>query len=633
MSTSPAFAHLDREVIAARQHRLDEAALMLRTHFVGIDRIVEELVDAVRVWYVAPELVTRPVIVNLWGMTGVGKTDLVRRLVDALDLADRFVEFELSNSDGTSWARSVAARLEDAGAVEGRPTLLLFDEIQRFRTIDNDGDPVPSTRFTDFWELLSDGRLARRSSPDLDYLLTHLTLTAQEHRRAREAGETVDSPTVGVWAAQQLKQELQLSGDLAELSQLTHEEALRRAETALATKRVYAPIDCTRCLVVVSGNLDDAFPMAGQGSDADVDADTFAAMSRRVTMVDIKDALLKRFTPEQVARFGNTHLVYSSLRRRDFETLITREVERVCDSARAAFGIEVAVDKSVHRLIYRNGVFPVQGVRPVLSSVTDILESNLGRLLFEAVLADEASVGLRYDERHARLLGTVGDRVVTLRHSGRIDAIRAQASADEVANVAVHEAGHALLLALELGLAPLQLTARVASAYAAGFTTGHAHFRSAAGLLTQVRIALAGGLAEEVVFGPELASVGRESDRARATELVVDYVRKHGFAESFTAYRMLPGLYAMGTRGTDVVVEAMMARLADEARASLEAHRDALVALACALAEAGSLPAATVVAVLAEHGVTAQVHDERHREVPPYRRLLDAEAAGARRTA
>ena len=38
-------------------------------------------------------------------------------------------------------------------------------------------------------------------------------------------------------------------------------------------------------------------------------------------------------------------------------------------------------------LIYRNGVFPVQGVRPVFSSVIDILESNVSRFLFEALMA------------------------------------------------------------------------------------------------------------------------------------------------------------------------------------------------------------------------------------------------------
>ena len=41
------------------------------------------------VCYAMPQVLSRPVIVNLWGMTRVGKTDLIRRLVKALDIQDR----------------------------------------------------------------------------------------------------------------------------------------------------------------------------------------------------------------------------------------------------------------------------------------------------------------------------------------------------------------------------------------------------------------------------------------------------------------------------------------------------------------------------------------------------------------
>lgn len=37
-----------------------------------------------RVWALIPEALTRPVIINLWAMTGVGKTDLVRHLISEL---------------------------------------------------------------------------------------------------------------------------------------------------------------------------------------------------------------------------------------------------------------------------------------------------------------------------------------------------------------------------------------------------------------------------------------------------------------------------------------------------------------------------------------------------------------------
>lgn len=178
MSTENLAADLvafDRTEIAARQEQLTRARAELKAHFVGIDAIIDELCDAVMIWFVAPELLTRPVIVNLWGMTGVGKTDLVRRLVRALDLADRFVEIELTNADSTTWHTSVVSRLAESGALEGQPTFMLFDEIQRFNTLDHEGNPVPNTKFSDFWELLSDGKLARRENTDLQFLIATLS--------------------------------------------------------------------------------------------------------------------------------------------------------------------------------------------------------------------------------------------------------------------------------------------------------------------------------------------------------------------------------------------------------------------------------------------------------------------------
>ena len=297
---------LDRADIAARRARLETARATLKEHFVGIDAIIDELCDAVTVWFVAPELLSRPAIINLWGMTGVGKTDLVRRLVRALDITDRFVEIELNNGDSTTWHSSVVSRLSESGALEGRPTFMLFDEIQRFNTLDHEGNPVPNTKFSDFWELLSDGRLARRENPDMQYLIASLSYQAAEHKRRRSAGEEGADPTIGIWQARELKSTLRLEDELERLATMTGDEAVARARSAQNLKMVYEPIDCSRSLILVSGNLDEAFAMATRGAEADIDADVFAAYADKVTVVDIKAALTKRFKPEQVARFGNT---------------------------------------------------------------------------------------------------------------------------------------------------------------------------------------------------------------------------------------------------------------------------------------------------------------------------------------
>jgi len=122
---------------------------------------------------------------------------------------------------------------------------------------------------------------------------------------------------------------------------------------------MFAPIDCSKSLLIISGNLDEAFSMAGQTAEADVDADIFHAFTSKITVVDIKNALTRRFKPEQVARFGNVHLIYASLRRAHFEEIIRRQLALVATTTSAAFDVDVTIDASVAELVYRNGVFPV----------------------------------------------------------------------------------------------------------------------------------------------------------------------------------------------------------------------------------------------------------------------------------
>ena len=143
--------------IEARKQILENTRVELKAHFVGIDETIDDLLNYIQIWYLMPEILTRPIIVNLWGMTGVGKTDLVRRLVKCLNFQDRFVEVELNHNEGGGWESSVGAMLNNNGISDGKPAMVLFDEIQRFNTINGDGSPVQSSKFTDFWELLSDG--------------------------------------------------------------------------------------------------------------------------------------------------------------------------------------------------------------------------------------------------------------------------------------------------------------------------------------------------------------------------------------------------------------------------------------------------------------------------------------------
>ena len=77
----PTEAH--RALLAQRQQALAQAAAQLKAELFGIDDVIDRVVDAIRAWYALPQLITRPVIVCLWGLTGTGKTQ--QRIVATTD--------------------------------------------------------------------------------------------------------------------------------------------------------------------------------------------------------------------------------------------------------------------------------------------------------------------------------------------------------------------------------------------------------------------------------------------------------------------------------------------------------------------------------------------------------------------
>jgi Peptidase family M41/ATPase family associated with various cellular activities (AAA) len=615
---------LDRDEIRRRSELLTSARDELREHFIGIHEMIDELIDTLRVWYLMPEVLTRPVIVNLWGMTGVGKTDLVRRLVKILNMQDRFAEVELSNGDTTQWHSSVGSVLERNGLQDSKPKIVLFDEIQRFNTLDSDGKPLENTKFTDFWELLSDGRLAKRERDDLDQYLSSYMSRRNDSQKKLAKGEEVDVNRVGVWEAQSLKRMLGLDEEVIDLADRDESDMIGMIQQAKSSKKVYEPVNHSQTLIIISGNLDEAFNMANMTDEADVDADIFHAFTKKVTVVDVKRALTRRFKPEQVARFGNVHLIYPSLRRQDFEALIDREIRRISTSTKERFGVTVKIDKSINSLVYRNGVFPAQGVRPVFSSVSDIVETNLSRLLFTALMDGTKKISLTHERDPERLVARLGTgEPIERPYTGRIDKIRQGRSRDAVANISVHESGHAVAYAVLFGLAPLQLTSKVASTYTAGFTFPHEIFETRANIIKKIQVYLAGGVAEEMIFGVDNATIGRADDREKATQLALDFVRRFGFDEEFQATYTMEFAYSMDKSVTEIDVEKMLTRLVADTHELLTAHESLIVALSSKLLAGGHLEAPVVAKTCAEHGVTAAVQPEGYVHVDAYAVHLD----------
>lgn len=616
---------IDVKTIEKRKKTLEKCEKYLKKEFIGIDNIIENLLNYIQVWYLMPEILTRPVIINLWGMTGVGKTDLIRKTVKFLGYQDRFTEVELSNGDESSYRSNVFSYLDDNDLNQEKPCIVLFDEIQRFNTLDDNGSPLKQTKFTDFWELLSDGRLSKKDRYDFDSFLLGFLNRKKESERKRAKGEEVDEETsyISAWELKDFAKNMKMDFDYEKLSNITEAQMFDMILKTKNEKKIYEPINHSKTLIIISGNLDQAFQMATQTSEADIDADIFHAFTKKITLVDIKNALSKKFRPEQVARFGNIHLIYTALKKVHFEKLIAREIKRIVKDTKTRLGITLTVDKSINQLIYRNGVFPVQGVRPVFSSIIDILETNLSEYIFNAIINNNKKIALSYNEKEQFIYAEIGKQKLKTPFVGRIDKIRQSNVIDTVANISVHEAGHAVAYMLLMHLVPLQLKSKVASSYAGGFTFPHQIHDNKINLVNKIKIYLAGGIAEDIIFGKDNASIGRSNDREKVTMLVIDYVRRYGFDDEFqSVYTIEEYPYTLNKNPTDLDIEKMTARLLAETKELLIQNIAFLKDLSIELAIKGSMKAEEIASIAKRFSIKVAVKEEGYLHIADYNKKM-----------
>ena len=593
-----------RVQLAQRNQQLQAIAAQLKTELFGIDALIDRVIDSVRAWYVLPELVSRPVVVCLWGLTGTGKTQLVRRLAQLLGFYDRFVEVQMDGfSNGAGWlGSSISGMLAQSGVREGEPGILALDEFQRFRTINEKRGELKVERYQDVWALLSDGRLPPALSL-LGDIESSIADAAFDAERA-DADEVKRRFKLRPWEAQELQRNLKLAEPLMEIMSWTPEQIQGRLRDFRESGHQHWETDYSRLLVFICGNLDEMYEeLATSVDDCDSDADTFHAVTAKLTVIDVKQALNKRFKPEQVARLGNEHVVYPSLSRRAYEQLIEQGCARYARETEARCGLHFELAASVREQIYANGVFPAQGTRPLFSSLHAILGSGLAKAALWALEQGAAAgecVGLSADGRS--LIAHWRGQSQPITAPFEISRLRQRNNADFRALLAVHEAGHGLVHALLFGRAPTEIKIHVAS-FEGGYNAYSSRkVWSRQNLQDSICTSLAGRAAELLVFGTAMSSSGAESDLRKATESAARMVRHLGHGERLG--RIDVSVSSEDNVCTDVeasnaAIEALLQAEHDRATRLIEAHRSALLALVDELMTHGQVTPARFAAVVA----------------------------------
>ena len=580
-----------------RIEKLKGAIQTLKEEFVGLDKILDDIETSLYPWYITPELITRPQIISLWGMTGTGKTSVVHRLVKLLDLESKTLFFDCGEDTEN---RSVTDKIEDYlgddegegnGSEEsnGKRLVFVFDEFQYARTLNESHEEVGKPGLRSVWSIIDSGVINMTSNgwdtgtfltfledltgfvkfnpgievdecnvvnpEDVKKILEDLGLVYFDRgipgfMRPRKGTYTNNSVSEKDWTEEEEPyRPLRIVGD--DIIRILRKKLVSRkgpqhfkevltamkeaktldeiVEILLAQRpHVVSPkyIDCSDSLVFILGNLDEAYRDSKE-LNPDVDADVFLESTQRVSVGDIKEALKDRFRPEQIARFGNNIIKYPSLSRENFKEIIEKEVVRICDKFEAEFGISVSVEDDMKELLYSEGVYPVQGVRPVFTTIGTILTPILSKILIfleskEGKEEYKVKIGLHGEKDFKKPeIRVFIDYSETLRESISVKLPLGEERDPDKRKTrvicSVHEAGHAIVMAYLTGEIPRQIIS---------VSTDHGGFcitsdkerdgeiKTRLDIMNHICIGLAGYEAERLVYGerPEMLLCGSSED-------------------------------------------------------------------------------------------------------------------------
>ena len=556
--------------LSEKKKILEEAALTLKNEFVGIDSIIDEVIHSIESWYIHPQGQLRPTIINLFGMTGVGKTSLVSRLCELINISEKLYRFDIGDySSGDLRLKSdFSDKLKSS---EKQPIVLMFDEFQLGRTVSEQGSEIDRNGLRALWDLLDTGKLSiinenyysskvisllmklqycvdsgvtsangkitknKKLHTELFYSNSNLKKQIED-----ENGEKVDTalfvPKEYLYYLKNLSENLHLDTETSiasKLMQFGHDKVLTFLMDTL--KKHLKPVvrDFSQALIFVIGNLDEVYSMAGV-TDPDYDANLFYDNSLKITTPKVKEALKKRFRIEQIARLGNNLILYPAFSSESYEKLIDMELNKFKIRAQERYGILVEFETSVNNIIYKEGVFPTQGTRPIFTTINTLIESYISKIVSDIILNNWEVNKIVWSfidetgEYEINMYGNNKPHKKTYSLKLKLDNLRKSTKDDAQAHTAVHEAGHAVISCMDMYLIPEEIVSK---------TTGNSHgycrinmpdIITKQTLKKDIMIGLGGYIAEKLIFGEELLSAGSFRDIEMITEKAISYVKSYG---------------------------------------------------------------------------------------------------------
>jgi cell division protease FtsH len=305
-----------------------------------------------------------------------------------------------------------------------------------------------------------------------------------------------------------------------------------------------------KSLIFVLGNLDECFTMSSD-LNSDLDADYFYEKTKNTSIIDIRKALLKRFRAEQIARLGSTHIIYPSLNKKAFKSIISKELLTFEKMVKEKFSNEestivnsVSFSENINDLIYKEGVFPVVGARSVFSIVNEIISDKFpfiikNLLSFDVTSNKSVDVKFEYFKRTTTIeisfYNSESKALITkenFKYNVKIDKLRIEKDKGKQIHRAVHEAGHAVCSIILENSFPEVVYSVVLNNRDSGFNLLNSddfYYHRKNTYMNRIGTILGGYAAETIIFGDENVSNGSSSDIENATSLLNTLMKDTGF--------------------------------------------------------------------------------------------------------
>lgn len=549
-------------------YNIEEVKWVLKSEFIGLDHIIDKVVNMIDTYLKIKDTLTRPLVVNLWGMTGYGKTSLVKRTVSLMKLNNLYMNVSNIKSEN-SFNYGFDEVLEFSNSDS---KVIIFDEFHQMRSRDDMGGNIDiSDGAKMVWNILDNGIFGTDESS-----MRHLRKVKHYVKLLKYIKQFEEELTYGVEGINRVyfygkKERLKNIADVCDELTIDYgsphvrlidndtesklvvridydyvysimvnntkdkgsiqqfidfdqkckqiDDLISLYEKVIENGEDSFKIDVSKSIIFNLGNLDEVYGVTDEHY-TDLSADECADIIEEVTNTEVNVALSHLFRPEHLSRLGTNNIIYPVYREDTFKTIVGKYLdERV--SKTKELGLEIKLDESVYQWVLKNNTYITLGVRNIINSSESLIMDIIAFCLTNQ-LNGIVNVSYGVDE----VLTINGTPTNIIKKKNKI-------SNNEKALTAVHETGHFLLYYLLTGKKPAQVNCVTDLDGANGFmkprNKDRKRYSNWCSIKNDVSVLLAGICAERQVFGKYKTSIGGSSDIEKATKKISYIIRDCGF--------------------------------------------------------------------------------------------------------